>query len=142
MRLKEGILNKKQLKGNSDIEFEIQFIEELLKRVPDFIEALIVLGDLYTKKGLYQKGLDIDLRLLALRPDDPNVLYNLACSYSLLHQLDDALATLKRALALGYDHFEYLQYDYDLANLRQDSRYQELISTLINSKNTNTQQQQ
>ena len=123
-------MSKKQLPGQNDIEFEIQFIEGVLKYVPDFIQALMALGDLYTKKGLYQKGLDIDLKLSRLRADDPYVLYNLACSYSLLNNIDEAFSTLKSAVNHGYDHFEYLQYDHDLANLRQDSRYQEFIAAL------------
>ena len=96
----------------------------------------MALGDSYTKKGLYQKGLEIDLRLDQLRRQDPHILYNLACSYSLLHYLDQALDTIKSAVRYGYDHFEYLQYDSDLANLRRDSRYQEFISDLINKKIT------
>jgi len=127
-------LSKKKFSGQNDSEFEIQFIEGILQRVPDFIQALTVLGDLYTKKGLYQKGLEIDLKLSSLRPDDPYILYNLACSYSLLKQIDAALSVIKLAVSNGYDHFEYLQYDHDLANLRQDSRYQEFISSL-NPKN-------
>ncbi len=127
-------MSKKKFSGQNDSEFEIQFIEGILQRVPDFIQALTVLGDLYTKKGLYQKGLEIDLKLSSLRPDDPYILYNLACSYSLLKQIDAALSVIKLAVSNGYDHFEYLQYDHDLANLRQDSRYQEFISSL-NPKN-------
>ena len=135
----EKKLSKKKLSVPNDIEFEIRFIEGVLKHVPDFIPGLIVLGDLYTKKKFFEKALAIDLRLSFARPDDPYILYNLACSYSLLNKLDEALSILKSAVEYGYDHFEYLQYDNDLANLRQDRRYQEFIVQLMNKKVSRSQ---
>ncbi len=112
------------------MNFQIKFIESVIERKPDFIEALMALGDLYTKKGLFQKGLDMDLKLSELRPDDPFVYYNLSCSYSLMNNLDEAFRTIKLALEYGYDNFEYLQYDSDLKNLRDDLRFQEFITRL------------
>ena len=41
-----------------DIEFEIAFFESILKTTPNFIEALSAIGDLYTRAGYWQKGLD------------------------------------------------------------------------------------
>ncbi len=129
-------MKKKAKEIQNDLDFQIQFIEDVLNRTPTFIEALVALGELYTKRGLYEKGLEMDLRLSSLRPDCPYVNYNLACSYSLLNHIEEALSTIKRAVDCGYNHFEYLQYDTDLANLRRDERYQEFISTLINKKTT------
>ena len=127
-------MNKKQTARRNDLDFEIQFFEAVLKTTPDFIEGLIALGDAYTRKGLYPKGLEIDLHLTRLRPGDPHILYNLACSYSLLNNIDAALATIKSAVERGYDRFEYLQHDSDLANLRRDRRYQEFISDLAHKR--------
>ena len=94
--------------------FEIRFYEELVDSQPDFIEALSCLGDAYTKGGLFAKGLEIDLRLIELKPDDPIVYYNLACSHSLLGNIDAAFGALKKAILLGYDDFSYLAKDEDL----------------------------
>ena len=110
--------------------FEITFYEELVKHQPDFIEALSCLGDAYTKGGFFQKGLAIDLRLIALKPDDPIVHYNLACSHSLLGEIDAAFEALKKAILLGYDDFSYLAKDEDLKNLRQDLRFRKLMSKI------------
>ena len=135
-------MNKKESRKKSDaavtpdeeLDFELHFIEAILKRKPDFIEALIVLGDLYTKKGFYQKGLEIDQRLQQLRPDDPTIFYNLACSYSLVNNLDEALAAIKRSIENGYEDFNHLEWDGDLHNLRQDARFQKFLSSLKNKK--------
>lgn len=110
-----------------DLDFEIAFFENLLKKRPDFINALIALGEAYTVKGRYKEGLNIDKRLVRLKPDDPIVHYNLACSYSLLKMADAAILALKKALDLGYCDFAFMQEDPDLEFIRADSRYQELI---------------
>lgn len=115
-------------------DFEIQFYEGLLKKKPDFVEALSALGDLYTRKGLYAKGMEIDERLAHLKPQDPIVLYNLACSYSLLKDTDKAVKTIQKAIACGYDDFHHLEQDSDLDNLRHDSRFQEYFLKVKDKK--------
>jgi Flp pilus assembly protein TadD len=101
----------------ADIQFEISFYEKVLERSPGFIEALICLGDLYTKQGFFEKGLRVDERLAQLRPQDPVVFYNLACSYSLMADVNSAERAMRHAVELGYGDFEYLSKDPDLINL-------------------------
>lgn len=110
-----------------NLDFEISFFESLLKENPNFVDALIPLGDAYTKRGLYEKGLEVDLRLAELLPLDPLVYYNLACSYSLLGKIDLALQTLEKAIKLGYKDFRFMNKDPDLENVRKDNRYLYLI---------------
>ena len=123
---------KKESKKQNDIDFEIQFIEGVLKEKPDFIEALVALGDLYTKRGLFEKGLEIDKQLARLRPSDPTILYNLACSYSLVSNIDKSLEIIKMAIGYGYNDYGYLENDSDLDNLRQDSRFQQFFASIKN----------
>ncbi|OGX42581.1 MAG: hypothetical protein A3G37_00060 [Omnitrophica WOR_2 bacterium RIFCSPLOWO2_12_FULL_46_30] len=118
---------KKKKAREIDYDFEIIFFEKLLEKRPSFIQALIALGNVYTQKGDYEKGLEIDLRLKQLRRDDPTVHYNLACSYSLLGRIEDALLSLKRAINLGYEDFDYLLRDPDLENLKKDKRFRHLL---------------
>ena len=117
-----------------EMDFEVHFFESILKRKPDFIEALVALGDLYTKRGFFQKGLEIDQKLIQLRPGDPTILYNLACSYSLVNKIDQSLVTIKAAIERGYDDYAYLEWDGDLDNLRQDARFKEFLASLRNKK--------
>jgi len=120
------------MKGlEKDIEFEIEFYEGLLKYNPDFEAALIALGDAYTRAGFYEEGLSVDQHLARLRPGDPVVLYNLACSFSLLNQPDKALIVIKQALALGYGELEYLQMDDDLKALRALPEFQKYFEPLL-----------
>ena len=108
-----------------DPKFEITFYENVLKFSPDFIEALAVLAELYTKEGHVEKGLELDRRLARLRPDDAVVQYNLACSLSLMRDVPGAFGAIKRALENGYHDFASLEKDHDLLNLFSDKDFQD-----------------
>lgn len=123
-----------------DIDFEIAFYENILKCTPNFIEALSAIGDLYTRAGMWQKGLEVDLKLSRLRPEDSIVFYNLACSYALLNQTRMALGALTRAIDCGYDDFEYLKEDTDLDNLLKDEHFVQYIKQLEKKKKPSKQQ--
>ena len=105
-------------KEQQNLDIEIGFLEGLIRRAPDDIDALQVLGNDYTRRGLFDEGLRIDERLVKLRPSDAMVHYNLACSYSLTNQVDLAADALLLALKLGYRDFRWLLEDPDLENLR------------------------
>ncbi|MFC1666318.1 tetratricopeptide repeat protein [Candidatus Omnitrophota bacterium] len=113
---------------SGDFDFEVSFYENLLKEKPDYIDALVALGDAYTKAGRYEDGLSIDKRLAKLKPDDTTVHYNLACSYSLLKKPDLCIEVLKKALEFGYCDFVFMEEDPDLEYIRKDERYKDLVS--------------
>lgn len=99
----------------------------MLRKVPDYVDVLRVVGNLLSLKGRFAEGLLVDKRLVQLRKGDPLAYYNLACSYALLKKSDQAILTLRRALELGYSDFRYLREDQDLSTVRQDPRFRMLI---------------
>jgi tetratricopeptide (TPR) repeat protein len=113
--------------GARELDFQIGFFELARARNPDDVEALETLGMAYTQRGLYAQGLEVDRRLAELRPKNPRVHYNLACSYALVGDVDLAIASLERAIELGYDDVEHLERDRDLDPIRHDRRFQELV---------------
>jgi len=119
------------LENEDDDKFELKFMEEVLQRDPCNEDALMLLGHTYTRRGEFQKGLDMDASLVRLRPGDPTAYYNLACSYSLLLQIDEALAALNKAMVLGYRDIGQMMADADLANLRRDPRFRKLIGRFL-----------
>ena len=117
----------------SDPVFEIAFHESVLKNSPCFIEALVALAELYTKEGHYDKGLELDRRLVELRPGDPVIRYNLACSLSLKGDVPSAFEAVKRAVESGYEDFAHLEKDQDLLNLLSDPGFQDYYRELKNA---------
>ena len=113
-----------------DLDIEIGFLEGVIGRDPQYVEALQILGDDYTRRGRYVDGLEIDRRLARLRPSDALVLYNLACSYSLTDQVDEALAALEQALNQGYRDFKWLAADPDLQKVRRHPQYRRIRAKL------------
>ncbi|MFQ5561099.1 MAG: hypothetical protein ACE5FU_11015 [Nitrospinota bacterium] len=111
-------------------DIEIKFYEELVKARPNFIHALISLGDAYTRKGFYQEGLAIDKKLAHLKPDDPIIRYNLACSLSLLGKPEESLEELKEAIFLGYNDTGYIFQDPDLENVRTHPLFKNFLATI------------
>jgi tetratricopeptide (TPR) repeat protein len=113
-----------------DLDIEIGFLEGLIHRDPSYIDALQLLGDDYTKRGKFVAGLQIDQRLAVLRPRDPLVFYNLACSLCLSRQYEEATDALERAIDLGYRDFRWLAEDPDLHDLRKQSVYRRIRAKL------------
>lgn len=112
------------------IEFEIEFYEGIIKEAPDYVDALVLLGEAYSRTGLYRNGLEMDLRITALRPDDPIAHYNLACSYSLLQMTREALRSLDRSISLGYCDINHIANDPDLGYLHDSRRFHWMLRGL------------
>lgn len=104
-----------------------EFLEVEISRHPENVQALAELGQVYTNRGLCQQGLEVDLRLVSLIPEDPTVHYNLGCSYALLGQASSALDALELAVRLGFADFRLMSGDDDLASLREELRFRALL---------------
>jgi tetratricopeptide (TPR) repeat protein len=114
----------------SQRDFEIDFFEGILNRDPCYVEVLIHLGDLFASKGCFKRALKVDLRLARLRPANPTVFYNLACSHAVLGQTSEALTALDRAVDLGYHDLDYLRCDPDLSAVRNHPGFPAVLAKL------------
>jgi tetratricopeptide (TPR) repeat protein len=117
-------------KETRELDVKIAFLEGLVRRDPQYVEALQMLGDHYTQRGKPEESLRVDQQLSRLEPRNPLVFYNLACSHSLNGEVDRAAEALERALVLGYRDFEWLAMDPDLNHLRQHPLYREIESRI------------
>jgi Flp pilus assembly protein TadD len=120
-----GVLAR--LAEQSQVDFELEFFGAVLERSPCYVDVLRVHGNNLTLKGRHPEGLGVDKKLVQLRPNDPNAHYNLACSFAVLKQPEQALKTLRRAVELGYRDFRYMREDRDLAAIRHDPRFKQLL---------------
>jgi cytochrome c-type biogenesis protein CcmH/NrfG len=117
-------------KETRELDVKIAFLEGLVRRDPQYVEALQILGDHYAQRGRADDSLRVDQQLSRLQPRNPLVFYNLACSHSLNGEVDRAAAALEKALALGYRDFDWLARDPDLSHLRQHPLYRNIESRI------------
>lgn len=69
-------------------------------------------------------------RVLVYAPTNPTLLYNTACSYALAGNTDKAIDVLDRLIAGGYKDKAALMNDADLAGVRGDPRFAELVKRI------------
>lgn len=53
--------------------------------------------------------------------------YNIACCYSMLNQVEEALKSLDAAMGAGFDNFDQIRRDKNLAGVRASPKFQPLI---------------
>lgn len=116
-----------RVSDRQQLDFELDFFSGVLNRYGDYVDVLRIMGNLLTLKGRFAEGLQIDKRLVQLRPNDALAHYNLACSFALLKRPEQSLKTLRRAVELGYRDFRYMKEDHDLDSVRHDPRFRQLL---------------
>jgi tetratricopeptide (TPR) repeat protein len=126
MQAKSSLRKKSSRVVRRDLDVKIEFMEGIVRRDPDYVDALQLLGDHYTQRGRFTEGLKVDERLARLEPQSPLVFYNLACSYSLTDEFERAALALEKAITLGYRDFNWLAKDPDLKKFRQQPAYESI----------------
>ena len=134
MPVKSNTRKKMTRSEQRDLDTRIEFMEGLVRRDPEYVDALQLLGDHYTRRGRFDDGLKVDERLARIQPRDPFVFYNLACSYSLTDQFDHAAAALEKAFSFGYCDFNWLAKDPDLRKLRKQPVYHDIKAKIRRMK--------
>ena len=129
-------MNKDRTERRAEHEaVELGFLQKISERLPEDLEILQALADLYTKTGKYEEGLDIDLKLTQQLPNDDLTWYNLGCSYSLTNHPDEAFEALTKAVEMGYCDYDWMKTDPDLSKLHPDPRFESLLSWLYTACN-------
>jgi hypothetical protein len=82
--------------------------------------ALIELGE-------HDKALDWTRRAASMDPDDPSVLYNVACDYAMLGMRKEGVDALTKAVDNGFGHWKWIEHDSTLDNLRSEPGFLALL---------------
>jgi serine/threonine protein kinase/Flp pilus assembly protein TadD len=103
-------------------------LRQQLEVVPEDVRARILLAT-----NLAYLGHDSDEAIrhlqtaVALRPGDPNTLYNAACTYGVLGRKVEALEAVKKAFAAGFGNPGWAAKDSDLDCLHDDPEFRKLV---------------
>ena len=85
--------------------------------------ALVAINEFEKARLWADRALDTDR-------DEPAVLYNVACAYSLMNDTNKAFDLLEEAINNGFGYRAWLENDNTLANLREHARYESLLERL------------
>ncbi len=106
----------------------VDLIEEHLKRHPGDVRALYMGANCLISIDEPRRALEWAELARSIEPDDPMVLYNLACIFAKAGEVDDALACLERAVQGGLVQRGWIVNDPDLEAVRAHSRYADVLA--------------
>ncbi len=111
-------------------EFALKAARKRLSLNPDEVRALYLGAACLAVLGETDEAMEWADRAKKMEPNDPGVLYNLACVYASLNQVERAMSTLEDAIANGFANKSWLVNDSSLGNLRPLPQYEELLKKL------------
>jgi TolB-like protein/cytochrome c-type biogenesis protein CcmH/NrfG len=108
----------------------VAIAEAHLRLNPDDVRALYMGANGLVALGEVEKGLDWARRAVAMEPDDPMLLYNVACIFSLAGRAEDALGYIEAAVDAGLTQRGWLEHDSNLDAIRDTPRFQAVMARL------------
>ena len=115
-------------KGHELRRQQIQVLQEQLRQVPEDARAWILLAGNHAKDGQTETAIRELQKATSLRPRDPIIVYNAACTYGVMKKKAEALELLKRLGEVGNFSFDWASRDPDLACLHDDPEFQRLVA--------------
>ena len=94
------------------------------------VAVRIHLGNSYLERGEFPKALEQYFDARKIEPKNSIVHYNIACTYSRMKKLEDALDALERSVECGYRDVDWMEKDSDLDNIRDTGRYKAIVRKL------------
>ncbi len=125
------ILNALNALGKEDqsrniLQRAIQTMEGQIAKVPEDARARSLLSNYYSQIGRRDDAVREMQFAIALRPTDPTMHYNTACTYCALGMKSEALESLKQAWKFGYRDSVWVRRDPDLTSLHGDPEFEKL----------------
>jgi adenylate cyclase len=97
---------------------------------PDDARALYIGAQALVATGNPKRAVEWAERALEAAPEEPSVLYNLGCMYSLMGEKDRAIGLVDDAVRRGFGYRAWLEKDGDLDPLRTDPRFQAILERM------------
>ncbi len=111
----------------------LKLIEQRLDLNPDDARAYNLGATTLAKLGNIPRALEFAAKSLSIAPDDPLVLYNVACLYALTDKREEALGYLERAVTNGFGHKQSMANDPDLDSIRKTPWFQTIAKAMAPS---------
>ena len=108
----------------------VKLIEQRLDLNPDDVRAYNLGATTLAKLGNIPRALEFAAKSLALEPEDPLVLFNVACVHALIDKRQEALGYLERSVMNGFGHMQSMMTDADLDSIRRTPWFQAIVKAI------------
>ena len=112
---------------NENINNAINEFSNAIKKDPGYATAYSNRSVAYMMQKKYNLALDDLKKAKELKPNDPAIRYNLASCHSLMGNVDLGFVELDAALANGFNDYDSLRKDPDIANLRKNPEWRKTL---------------
>ena len=126
LRMSYTRLGQKE-KLNELVEMEMNIFPQYLFKHPDDARAHLFFATTLIEAGRAKEAKSEAATAMELNPNDPLMLYNLACFYSMMNEKKLAVESLGRSIKAGHVDYEWFKRDPDLDNIRTEPGYIELM---------------
>jgi serine/threonine protein kinase/Flp pilus assembly protein TadD len=109
---------------------QVHLIDQHLDLNPEDSRALILGATANANIHDVDRAVDFAKRAITVDPDDPMLLYNIACTYAIIGRPDDALDALEHSVEKGWGDPAWIEHDADLDSIRQSPRYKALVQAM------------
>jgi tetratricopeptide (TPR) repeat protein len=112
---------------NENIHNASNEFSNAIKKDPSYATAYSNRAVAYMMQKKYNLALDDLKKAKDLKPNDASIRYNLASCHSLMGNVDLGFVELDAALANGFNDYDSLRKDPDIANLRKHSDWRKTL---------------
>ena len=106
---------------------QIEVFEKHLEKVPEDVRARMLLAHGYAAVERIDDAIREANLSIALRPGDPFVLYNVACTFGLMNRKEEAMDALRKSWEAGLRDTNWTRRDPDLDLLHGDPEFERLF---------------
>jgi adenylate cyclase len=108
----------------------LELVRKHLELYPDDARAYYLGASTLIKEDEGEEALKWTAKSVSIAPNETTVLYNAACIYSLLGEVDMALDYFEKAIDSGYASREWIENDSDFDLIRDHPRFKKILEKL------------
>jgi len=109
---------------------QVKLIDVHLELNPDDPRACILAAVANAIIHDKERAVQFAKQAMQVDPDDPMLLYNVACTYAQLGMPDESLDALERSIEKGWGDRNWIEHDSDLNSIRDTPRYKALTQAM------------
>jgi tetratricopeptide (TPR) repeat protein len=102
-------------------------IDKRLELHPDDSRAVYLKSATLIELGIHEEGLKWADKAYATDPQDPYIVYGVACSYARVDRVEEAVDYFEKSVACGFAHKDWIEHDSDLDTIRDHPRFKVIV---------------